>query len=269
MKKFLFFLLFLIILGGTVFFLGWAQLTVPPGSFGVMRSKTHGLEREIIHDGEFRWIWYKAIPTNAEVYVFTVGPVRHYIRTTGSLPSGQVYAELAGLDADFSWEISGELGFNIRPEYLPEISGRENIRDDRALRGFEARLSARLESIVIQRLSEYAESEDDQIIESFIVASELPGLDSEILALIPEIENFYCRITLVRFPDFALYRSLQDLYHEYLAQQHAALSQDITREAERRIATRIRLDELAMYGDLLTRYPILLEFMALELETFP
>jgi hypothetical protein len=264
MKKFFFFLLFLIILGSAVFFLGWAQLTVPPGSFGVMRSKTHGLEREVINDGEFRWIWYKAIPTNAEVSVFTVGPVRHSIKTTGSLPSGQVYANLAGLDADFNWEISGELGFSLRPDLLPEISERENIRDNEALRRFEARLAARIEGLVIQRIREYAENEDDLIMESLIITGEVPNLEAEILALMPEIDKFYCRIALVSFPDFALYRSLQNLYNEYLTQQHTALSQEVTREAERRIATRIYLDELAMYGDLLTRYPILLEFLALE-----
>ncbi|MCL2234031.1 MAG: hypothetical protein FWB99_13265, partial [Treponema sp.] len=128
MKKFLLFLLFLTGIGGAGFFFGWAQLTVPPGSYGVLRSKTHGLDTQVIREGEFRWLWYKLIPTNVTVSTYTLGPVTRSIRSSGSLASGQVYAALAGVDADFSWEISGEISFSIRPEALPELTLRENLR---------------------------------------------------------------------------------------------------------------------------------------------
>jgi hypothetical protein len=264
MKKFLFFLLILIIAGGAVFFLGWGQLTVPPGSYGVMRTKTHGLEEQILRDGEFRWFWYKAIPTNAEVSVFTVNPVKRVIKSSGSLPSGQVYAALAGLEVDFSWEISGELSFNLKPDSLPELSVRESISDNEGLRKAEENLATRIENLVLQYLRNYADNADSDKIESIMLVSSLPELDNEILRAFPEIENLSCTVQVVRYPDFILYQSVKTLYREYIGRQSAVISQDTGREAERRINSRIRRDELTQYGELLTKYPILLQYLALE-----
>ena len=267
MKKFLFFLLMLIILGSGFFF-GWAQLTVSPGSYGVMRSKTHGLESQVIRSGDFRWLWYKLIPTNAEVLVFTLDQVNYSIRSSGSLGSGQIYASLAGIEADFSWEINGELSFSLKPEILPELTVRDNITNAEDLRKFEERLAERIGNFALQRVKNYADG-DEKTMESLLISASLPELNAEIQRAFPEIENLDCTIRVVRYPDYALYNSIKALYQEYLARQRAVLRPDINREAEKRIETRIRLDELARYGELLSQYPILLQYMALEKGIFP
>jgi hypothetical protein len=264
MKKFLFFLIVLIALGGAVFFLGWAHLTVPPGTYGVMRSKTHGLDDRTIQDGEFRWLWYKLIPTNVEISVFTIDQVRRSFSNSGILPSGQVYVNLAGFDADFSWEVAGEFSFSIRPEALPEIAVRELISDDTGLRRAEGDIAARIESLILDRLRIYADNEDETRLESLILTGTLPDLNREIERAFPQIENLTCTIRTVRYPDFELYRSVKGLYREYIQLQSAMLDPSVTREAERRIDLRTRIDELTRYGELLTRYPVLLEYMALE-----
>jgi len=264
MKKFLFVLILLIALGGAGFFLGWTHLTVPPGSYGVMRSKTHGLEPEVIRDGEFHWLWYKILPTNAEVSVYTIGPVTRSIRSSGTLSSAQVYAAFTGMEADFSWQINGEFTFSIRPEFLPEFTFKENIRDDAALRAAEDRLADRIENLVLLRLKAWSDSDDDKKIESLVLANSLPELNSEVERIFPEIEKFNCTIRAIRFPDYILYLSIKNLYRDYIAQQNAMLRPETTREAEKRIETRLRLDELAKYGELLTQFPVLLEYLALE-----
>lgn len=264
MKKFLFVLIVLIILAGTVFFLGWAQLTVPPGSYGVMRTKTHGLEARTIKSGEFRWFWYKVIPTNAQVSVYTLVPVKRPVTVSGGLPSGQVYASLAGLDADFSWEISGEISFSLNPDFLPEFTAKGSISDDAGLRTAEENLAVNIENLVIQRLKAYADNDDTEKIENLLVASSLPELDSDILRAFPEIENLTCTIRVVRFPDFALFRSVKALYAEYLARQNAILSQDVAFEAERRITSKLRVEELTQMGELLNKYPVLIQYLTIE-----
>jgi hypothetical protein len=170
---------------------------------------------------------------------------------------------LAGIEADFSWEISGNLSFSLKPEYLPELSERENIIDDSGLRLAEESLAAIAENLVLERLKTYAASDS---MESIVFATSLPELNSEIQAKIPEIENVNCTIQVTRLPDYSLYLSLRALYQEYLARQNAVLTQDVTREAERRINARIRFEELTQYGELLTKYPILIEYLALEKE---
>jgi len=264
MKKFLFILFLLLILGGAVFFLGWAQLTVPPGSYGVMRSKTHGLEKEVIRDGEFRWMWYKVIPTNAKVAVYTIGPVKRTVNTSGVLASGDVYAALAGLNADFSWEISGEISFSLKPEKLPEFTERENISDDEGLRKAEETLGAKIETLMLQRLRNYANNANGEEINAIAFAASNPEMNGEIQSLIPEIENLNCTIQFVRIPDYALYQSLFSLYKEYLARQNVVLSLGVANEAERRINLRTRMEELAQYGELLTKYPILIQYLNIE-----
>jgi len=264
MKKFLFVLFLLLVLGGAVFFLGWAQLTVPPGSYGVMRSKTHGLETEVIRDGEFRWIWYKVIPTNAKVSVYTINPVKRSINASGVLASGDVYAALAGVNADFSWEISGNISFSLKPEKLPEFTEKENISDNEGLRKAEENLAAKVETLALQRLKNYVGNANDEEINALAFAASNPQMNSEIQSLIPEIENLNCTINFVRIPDYALYQSLFSLYKEYLARQNAVLSLGVTNEAERRINLRTRMEELAQYGELLTKYPILIQYLNIE-----
>ena len=264
MKKFLLFLLFLTGIGGAGFFFGWAQLTVPPGSYGVLRSKTHGLDTQVIREGEFRWLWYKLIPTNVTVSTYTLGPVTRSIRSSGSLASGQVYAALAGVDADFSWEISGEISFSIRPEALPELTLRENLRTNEDLRKAEGRLAERIENFVLQRLRAFAEGENGEKMETLRFTGSLPELDAEIQRTFPEIQNLLCTIRVVRFPDYDLFRSLRELHREYVSLLSAALNPAISAEAEARMAMNLRLEELARYGELLTRFPILLNFLALE-----
>ena len=264
MKKFLIILFLILAIGGTALYFGWAQRTVPPGYYGVLRSRTHGLENKVIREGEFRWIWYMLIPTNSKVTVYSPRTVKHSIHSSGRLPSGDIYADVAGINADFSWEISGELSFSLNPDYLPELCVRENIADDSGLRAAEDVLAEKIGNLVLQQIRDYAEGGDEQKIESLLIAGSLPELNSSIERAFPEIIDLSCTLKAIRLPDFNLYLAVKELYKVYLAGLNSALKPDIARESGSRIETRNRMDELTLYGELLTKYPILLEYLALE-----
>jgi hypothetical protein len=117
---------------------------------------------------------------------------------------------------------------------------------------------------VLQRLRNYADNANGEEINALAFAASNPQMNSEIQSQIPEIENLNCTIQFVRIPDYALYQSLFSLYKEYLATQNAFLSLGVTNEAERRINLRTRMEELAQYGELLTKYPILLQYLGIE-----
>jgi hypothetical protein len=119
MKKIFGLFIVLLLLGGTAFFFGWAQLKVPPGSYGIMRSKTHGLDPQLIQEGDFRWVWYKLIPTNVSIAVFSPTQISGAIRAEGRLPSGALYASAAGLPMDFSYEVTGSFSFSLKASALP------------------------------------------------------------------------------------------------------------------------------------------------------
>jgi hypothetical protein len=262
MRKFFILLFILIILGGAGFFYGWVQFAVPPGSYGVMRSKTHGPDPQVIREGEFRWVWYKLIPTNVKIAVFTPEKVSRSVKSSGLLPSGGVYASLAGLEVDFSWEISGQFSFSLKGDALPSLAARENISGDEDLRALENGLADRIEAYVLRLLVSYGE--DGGKMEALLVSGSTPELVESVEKAFPEIEGFSCLFRGLRYPDYALYRSIRSLYDDYLKQQEFSLKTDLSGEAVTRISSRLKLDELAKYGELLTRYPILLQYLALE-----
>ncbi|GHV81526.1 hypothetical protein AGMMS49991_00840 [Spirochaetia bacterium] len=268
----LFVFIILLALGGTAFFFGWAQFAVPPGSFGVMRSKTHGIDPDVIREGKFRWVWYKLIPTNVVISIFSPNTVEQSVRLSGSLPMGDVYRSFAGLNTDFSWEIGGSFSFNVKADSFPALMADRGITDQRDLETLERSMGREIETFIQQKMGAYAENQENskQVSSNQVSVEDIlknnPGdrLRSDILAAYPDIENLYVSITTVKYPDFALYTAAGQLYKGYFDRQMQLLTADAAAAADRHIGIQGRLDELAQYGELLTKYPILLQYLGIE-----
>jgi hypothetical protein len=258
MKKIIVALFIILILGGTAFFFGWVQFRVPPGSYGVMRSRTHGVDMSVIREGEFRWVWYAVIPANAEITTFTPKLVEQPIQASGSLPSGAVYASFVGLDTDFSYEYSGSLSFMVKADHLPALMTERGVANQEDLEAFERRLAREIGFYSARCLEEYA-GESSEIAEM-----SMDTLREDILREYPYIENLSCGINTARRPDIVLYSSLRKIYGDYLAEQQKSPEPGGFPSAAHYMDVRFRLDELAKYGELLTKYPILLQYLALE-----
>ncbi|MDR2102240.1 MAG: hypothetical protein LBP43_06685 [Treponema sp.] len=262
MKKIIVLFIVLIILAGLAFFGGWAQFRVSPGLYGVMRSKTHGVDSRLIREGEFYWVWYKLIPTNVVIQIFSLDSISRSFKAQGVLPSGDTYVSLAGLEGDFSYDISAVFSFNINPDFLTTLIAERNIRDQEDLDAFEETLADTIEAFITRRLRIYAEEEKNA--GEILRSGSMDVLGREVAAAFPNIEHFSCLLQMAHFPDFALYRAVRSLYEEYLARQREYLRVDMTRSAEIRLGSQIRFDELTKYGELLTKYPILLQYLSIE-----
>jgi hypothetical protein len=262
MKKFCITLFILLILGGLVFFFGWAQLQVPPGAYGIIRSKTHGVDPRPVRAGEFRWLWYKLIPANVEIAVFRLEPVNYRFSAGNTLPSGDTYAAFAGTTADFSWEINASLTFSIDSEVLVKLVSDNTIGGQDALNAWATGLAERISGFILSRLSS-GETNTRQL-EEILTSGSSAELEREVRGQFPEAGNFSCMISAARFPDFALYNQVRFLYEDFIARQREYMSAALNRKAESRIDTQLRFEELKQYGELLAKYPILLDFLALE-----
>jgi len=262
MKKFLISLFILIILGGAGFFFGWAQMPVPPGAYGVLRSKTHGVDEALIREGEFRWIWYKLIPTNTETLVFTLKPVSWPFKAQGSLPSGNTYAVAAGVEADFSYELSGTLSFSLKPELLPGLVTDNGIGDQAGLEEYGSRQAQALEAFAVQRIAAYGR--EGQLGDEVFQAGATPRLEEELRRAFPDLEQLSCSINTAKLPDFALYALVRSVYEDYLEAQRGILRSDMAVQAQRNVDSLFRFDELEKYGALLTKYPVLLQYLEME-----
>jgi hypothetical protein len=260
--KFLVTIVILLLLGGLVFFFGWAQLAVPVNAYGVMRSKTHGIDPAIIHAGEFRWVWFKLIPTNVEIQAFTIDQQTQAITMQDTLPSGAEYATFAGSGADFSYELNGTLAFSIKPQSLIKLMQERHINTQEDLNGFEAALADEVRMFALQRLRIYMEKKDK--IEELLASASIAQLNTDISEAFPDIEHLALLMYTHGFPDLTLYHEYRSLYQEYIARQRDYLHTEAALQANSRISAYVRFDDLAKYGELLTKYPILLQFIELE-----
>jgi len=242
---------------------GWAQLTVPPGQYGIIDSKTHGIDQELIRSGEFRWLWYKLIPTNVKVSVFDLKYNKFPISFNGTLPSGKTYSDFVGLtNADFSWNLQGEIGFNINPDMLISLASKNNFTDQEGYNIYLSNVAADIRTIVQRSLASAADNADR--IELLISGASDSLIENEIFAKYPEIRNFSLSIKSAKYPDFVLYKQLRLLYEEYLAKQRDSIKLTFEKRAENRIETHLRFEELERYGELLSKYPKLIEYLELE-----
>ncbi|MDR0600792.1 MAG: hypothetical protein LBG42_00275 [Treponema sp.] len=262
MKKFFFGFIIMLILGGLAFFSGWAQFAVSPGAVGVMRSRTHGLDPLPVREGEFRWVWYKLIPTNVTITVFRLNERRHSVSIKNTLPSAEVYKGFTASGADFSYEFSASLSYTIDEASLVSLVEKHSINSQDELEAFEERLSGEI-GIFIQGLLESDSGYADDV-EKILGSGKNERLERDIRKAFPYIKNVSCPIHTAVFPDFALYRQARGLYEEYLAKQREYLSSILNQDAENRIDTRFRFDELEKYGELLTKYPVLIQFLSIE-----
>ena len=265
MKKFLITLLILIVLGSAGFFFGWAQLSVPHGQYGVITSKTHGVAPDLVRSGEFRWIWYKLIPTNVVISVYKLEPATYQINYSNSLPMGLNYASFAGLtNVNFSWNIHGEFSLSIDPEKLIQLVSRHNIINQHDLDEYLTDVSQEIEVIILRHLA--ASADNVEKLERIMAGNLDLEMEREIYERLPEITNFTFIVNSADYPDFILYRTLRQIYEDFLTHQREQITADFGRRAEMRIESQLRFEELERYGELLTRYPILLDYLSLELD---
>ena len=262
MRKFLVTLFILVILGAAGFFFGWAQFAVPPGSYGIITSKTYGVDPTPVRSGEFRWVWFKLIPTNVKIPVFHLEQEKFTINFNSSLPSGDSYAAFAGMPADFSWELKASLSFSIKPESLASLVELHNITSQEDLRNFMQDIAKNAEIIILRNMASW---ETDSVrLEKILSGSQDMELEREILKRFPEICDFSFVVQTAKFPDFILYRQVRLLYEEFLSKQREYVSSSFGKRAEYHIEAQLRFDELERYGEMLTKYPVLLEYLLLE-----
>jgi hypothetical protein len=265
MKKLFGVLILLIILAAAAFFLGWAQLPAPPGSYGVLRSKTHGIDPAVIREGEFRWVWYKLIPTNAATLIFAPNRVSVPISVSGTLPLASTYAEKTGIAADFSYRIEADLSFAIKPDALPALALTRGITDQAALEDYEKTLARDIDLFARERLEAYAAQEgvSDGPTPHGELRAASARLEGETGNAFPEVENLSYIIRSARMPDFALYATARSLYGGHLERQKELLGAELAGQAERSVNALFRFEELEKYGELLTKYPVLLQYLEL------
>lgn len=263
MKKFLITVFILALLSLSVFVLGWTPLYVPRGSIGIMTSKTGGVDAHPIVPGEFAWHWERLIPTNARTLSFIANPVTKEITVTGELPDAARYATYLGGKDDFSWEVSVSITAKVLPSTLPDLVGNEAITDQLSLDSWVDSAMQKLAEGAVRSVvrasiaSSLSDSEATRNTDSIgaDVAERLSGAQ-EGLAIVST------SVTPRRMPDLSLYASAVRARALYEKKQEELLARTASKEADEAFAEYLQTERLTRLGEVLTKYPILIDYLA-------
>ena len=91
-------LLTILALAVAAFFVGWVELSLPPGTYGVAFTKSGGWDEAAVAPGGVTWRWERLIPTNMTLHLFDLAPQEVQRRVAALLPSADVYAAEIGID---------------------------------------------------------------------------------------------------------------------------------------------------------------------------
>ncbi len=257
MKKFIVFLILLLILSGTVFYFGWVR--IPENSVGLIYSDIAGYDSSLMKPGQINWKWQKLIPNNHTIRIFSTETADSRISVSGEYPSGSVYSTVLEGNPDFSYSCEFRVTYKIKEECLYNLAVAGLMGD----KGTEDILKDAEEKITGICSSVLAEETGNALREKRPAASgeALAGKIMERLSSLEEAEIIGIEAVSLSFPDTELYAEGKKQYLEMLeTKKELVLTQEkdsavYTSEIEKRIET------LKKYGALLTEYPILIEYL--------
>lgn len=251
MKKVLVSLLILLLLGGAVFYFGWVQFAVPVGSYGVLLSKTSGAYPAPIVPGEFLWRWERLLPTNTRLRLFSLDPVTLTDTFSSTLPSAQLYSARLEGEPDFSYSVTVSSTARVRADELVNLVEENNIQDQAAL---EKLVRDRLHQLNIAATSYLLEQtqHDTTGLKSQTVTTRELVENTQVARENPWLEVLSAEVSDVRIPDASL----------YLAARNAYLNSIVEGTGGQGITDSSHLSALVNLGEILTKYPVLSDYMA-------
>lgn len=259
MKKAIFFLILMILLGGTGFYFGWVQITIPEHHYGVMFTKTGGYEPEAVAPGTFIWKAEKLIPTNFTLHLFDLSPVGGSMEVSGVLPSGELYAQALPDPVSFEYRLSFTISYRIDPAQLPRLVEASGLTPESLGEWYEARNAG-----ILEAASQAAAAADT---EESGPGSFAAALKERIGAQYPEIILMDAGITSFEYPDYDLYRAAKSMYLEKISALKQAETEAEAFERQWVVSRKAKLAVLEEYGRLLSEYPGLLQLVLAEQAT--
>jgi len=259
MKRLAILVLFLVAVAGVVFYFGWIQIRIPADGYGVIFTRTHGWEADVVRPGTFVWRWQRLIPTNLTLHVFEPGIRRVPVRLEGSLPSGRTITEILEQPGVFDYDLRFSVQTRIRPERLPELARDREMRPD-DLDSFTGETDAQIHEIATQALLAIIEADPER----FRMDTAYTTIETSVRRAVSD-ELGYLEVVAVsgeriELPDMQLYLTARRLAESVLEARAEALREAARELARQEADTEQDLAMLERYGEILDRYPVLLDY---------
>ncbi len=268
MKKIIIILIILLLTGGCIFYFGWIQILLPPETYAVIFTKMGGYDSHVTEPGVFTWRWERLIPTNMTVFKFDLKPYTSEVSYKTTLPSGELYASILPENPDFDFEAAVAVEFRLKPESLPDMVANDKLKPETLSEYYEK--TAKALTPKIMELSLQRDKQGSQ-------GSVLPDIKWD-KRLITKLEEFYPDIEVLslhtrvlKIPDLELYMLAKESYLKLLKTREDSMNTvaaQLAVEQERAKAQvqseRARLKLISEYGELFTKYPVLLKLYYIQ-----
>lgn len=262
MKKALFILLVLVIIGATGFGFGYIPLRLEPGARAVLFSRTSGWSDTVYEAGEFAWAWQLLIPTNADLYEFSGETRRLSVSSRSSLPSAEMYVGAVDGDPDFSQRVVMSIRYRLSPSGIRSLAPIGIVADtlDQWYDDTDDRITALAAQIIGQVIERGAEqaAENPAGPAPEEIAEEIADRLAERM---PQIEVVAVEVTDLHLPDLQLYALARETYFAVQDARRQALIDAARAVAGSEADTAARVQNLQRYGEVLTEFPVLLEYL--------
>lgn len=212
MKKFLACVFILAVFTGAVFYIGWTQFRVKPDSFGIVVSKTSGIEDKPVINGEFAWHWQFLLPTNATLKIFQIKPVSTQKTVSGTLPSGEAYASIYNAEGLFNYSFTFDIELTVSPESVIELVKLNKVTDDKDLTSYLEGAASTLAQHAAAYILNRAENNDAFKTESLRREEILRGI--QIYKDFPEIDVLVFSVQNSKLPDYNMYKKIANMQPE-------------------------------------------------------
>lgn len=213
MKKNTLCLIIIILFAAFVFWTGLSQRRIDADSFGVLQTKTSGLNEKPLMAGEFNWNWEFLLPTNANLKLFKINPYNCQKSITGQLPSGPLYSKLINDTYNFDYSFDFSIGITIAPEAIIQLIKLNQINEQKDLDAYFDQAASTIAQLSANYLLE-KKQENPKFMPESMRKDELMR-NIQVFKEFPDIEIYAISISNSKFPDFELYNTLKDNYSIY------------------------------------------------------
>ncbi|MBO5137387.1 MAG: hypothetical protein J6B81_02695 [Spirochaetaceae bacterium] len=257
MKKFIISLIIIIIFAAVVFYFGWVQFAVPTGSCGVLISKTSGVYPKPIVAGEFTWCWERLLPTNTELRIFSLDPVYVTDTLSATLPSGGVYSSFLTEAPDFSYSVTMKTSAKIKPESIVLLVEQQDIKNQDELNEIVRQEIRQFNAAAVEMILQAAQQNTTTLSLQPLSTEELVKGTSNSAANFSNIDILSAQASNIKVPDMALYNFAKSIYMQSQSIDTVAEGTNSTIKP----STATQLENLVELGELLTKYPVLLDYL--------
>ena len=248
-------LLFLFVLTGYwIFISGVVNTAVPQGMVGVVYTATGGYR---IIPANMMWSWEKLIPMNLHIYAFDHSFRRVSFTFSGDLPDAAAISAMPQFSyANFHYAMAGGVEYRLSLEGLLWALTNHYLKPD-GLAAYYDQMDKEVQTRINMILSASSEA---------WTAGESPNdeLISKLRESFPHLEFSALDIERQELPNLPAYRRGVDFINVEHQLRLEARKLEGQKNIEVTLQQERRLRLLERYGQLLTRYPILVSFFAVD-----